>query len=91
MAQGISSLNDWSPLATKSGAKQRQLRMRQKAIGVLEAMVAALRMVLACLAGIEKNEQTTDVPFFSWNHNNYFASSDPHHDISKQLVDTTFV
>ena len=22
---------------------------------------------------------------------NYFASSDPHHDISKQLVDTTFV
>ena len=23
--------------------------------------------------------------------NNYFASSDPHHDISKQLVDTTFV
>lgn len=28
-------LNDWSPLATKSGAKQRQLRMRQKAIGVL--------------------------------------------------------
>ena len=29
--------------------------------------------------------------FFSWNHNNYFASSDPHHDISKQLVDTTFV
>ena len=22
---------------------------------------------------------------------NYFTSSDPHHDISKQLVDTTFV
>jgi len=43
--------------------------MRQKAIGVLEAMVAALRMFLARLAGIEKNEQTTDVPFFSWNHN----------------------
>ena len=25
------------------------------------------------------------------NQKNYFASSDPHHDISKQLVDTTFV
>ena len=24
-------------------------------------------------------------------HKNYFASSDPHHDISKQLVDITFV
>ena len=24
-------------------------------------------------------------------YKNYFASSDPHHDISKQLVDTTFV
>ena len=41
MAQGISSLNDWSPLATKPGAQQRQLRMRQKAVGVLEATVAA--------------------------------------------------
>ena len=25
------------------------------------------------------------------NQSNYFTSSDPHHDISKQLVDTTFV
>ena len=28
---------------------------------------------------------------FNQEKMNYFASSDPHHDISKQLVDTTFV
>jgi len=34
---------------------------------------------------------TTNINAVSGKNQNYFTSSDPHHDISKQLVDTTFV
>ena len=38
-----------------------------------------------------KSEERWIAMFAATFFDNYFASSDPHHDISKQLVDTTFV
>jgi predicted KAP-like P-loop ATPase len=38
-----------------------------------------------------KSEERWIAMFAATYFDNYFASSDPHHDISKQLVDTTFV
>ena len=41
--------------------------------------------------GLYPNYTPSMEPQKTRNNMNYFASSDPHHDISKQLVDTTFV